>query len=132
MPYLSPHYLLIPVLALSACTKPWAPTHEYTCPDGYAFTIAYSATDNPGDIAILEDADGKPQLVTMSIRDSVKFWVDRNQCGPEVTSMEIPPREGSSLTRKSLWVSFPSPSRLRTSTPTPFSTSPSRAFTTIP
>ena len=62
MSCLPPHYLLIPVLALAACTKPWTPTHEYTCSDGYAFTIAYSDTDNPGDIAILEDADGKTKL----------------------------------------------------------------------
>jgi membrane-bound inhibitor of C-type lysozyme len=62
MSYLPAYCLLIPVLALAACTKPWTPTHEYTCPDGYAFTIAYSNTDNPGDIAILEDADGKTKL----------------------------------------------------------------------
>ena len=47
----------------------------------------------------VKDADGNPQLVTMSIRDSVKFWVDRNQCSTEVTSMEISPRQSSSPTR---------------------------------
>jgi len=62
MPYLPAHYLLIPVLALAACTKPWMHTYEYTCADNYTFTITYSDTDNPGDIAILEDANGKTKL----------------------------------------------------------------------
>ena len=62
MPYLPAYFLLIPVLALTACTKPWTPTDEYTCSDGYTFSITYSDTDNPGDIAILEDANGKTKL----------------------------------------------------------------------
>ncbi len=63
MPHLLVRLLVIVVFgALVACTKPWASTHEYTCPDGYAFTIAYSKTDNPGDIARLEDADGTTKL----------------------------------------------------------------------
>ena len=47
----------------------------------------------------VKDGDGNPQLVIMSIRDSVKFWVDRNQCGPEVTQLDIPPRQASTATR---------------------------------
>jgi len=62
MPQLSARCLLVALLPLAACTKPWTPTREYTCPDGYAFTIAYSNTDNPGDIAILEDAHGTTKL----------------------------------------------------------------------
>ncbi len=62
MSHLPTPYLLMTVMAMTACTKPWTPTHEYTCPDGYAFTIAYSDPDNPGDIAIFEDADGTTKL----------------------------------------------------------------------
>jgi len=47
----------------------------------------------------VNDADGNPQLVTMSIHDSINFWIDRNRCSAEVTQMEIPPRDSSSLTR---------------------------------
>ena len=47
----------------------------------------------------VKDTDGNPQLVTMSIRDSVNFWIDRNRCSAEVNQMEIPPRDSSSLTR---------------------------------
>lgn len=47
----------------------------------------------------VKDTDGNPQLVTMSIHDSVNFWVDRNRCSTEVNQMEIPPRDSSSLTR---------------------------------
>jgi len=47
----------------------------------------------------VKDTDGNPQLVTMSIHDSVNFWVDRNRCSAEVNQMEIPPRDSSSLTR---------------------------------
>ncbi len=62
MPYLPSLVLLIPVLMLAACTKPWSSTHEYTCSDDYKFMITYSSTENPGDIAILEDATGKTKL----------------------------------------------------------------------
>ncbi len=47
----------------------------------------------------VKNTDGNPQLVTMSIHDSVNFWVDRNRCSAEVTQMEIPPLDSSSLTR---------------------------------
>jgi len=47
----------------------------------------------------VKDTDGNPQLVTMSIHESVNFWVDRNRCSAEVTQMEIPPLDSSALTR---------------------------------
>jgi len=47
----------------------------------------------------VKDAEGNLQLVTMSIRDSVKFWVDRNRCGPKVTQLDIPSRQPSTVTR---------------------------------
>lgn len=40
-------------------------------------------------------SDGKPQEVTLSIADSVKFWSRRNQCGPEVAVRELKPTGGS-------------------------------------
>ena len=43
----------------------------------------------------IKDANGNHQLVTMSIMNSIKFWVDRNQCGPNVISNEILPRGDS-------------------------------------
>jgi polyhydroxybutyrate depolymerase len=53
----------------------------------------------------IKDANGNPQLVTLSIRDSVKFWIDRNQCGPEVTQLDIAPRQASTLTRVKIFSS---------------------------
>ncbi len=50
------------ILSVTACTKPRAKTWEYSCPDGYAFTITYSKPKNMGDIAILEDATGTTKL----------------------------------------------------------------------
>lgn len=55
-------FLLMVMPLLGACTKPWSSSYEYTCPDGYEFTIAFSDTDNPGDIAVFEDADGTVKL----------------------------------------------------------------------
>lgn len=40
-------------------------------------------------------SDGKPQQVTLSIADSVKFWSRRNRCGPEVTVQELEPKGNS-------------------------------------
>jgi membrane-bound inhibitor of C-type lysozyme len=54
--------LLPAVLLIAGCTKPWSSTYDYTCPDGYKFNITYAGTDNPGDIAVLEDIDGKTKL----------------------------------------------------------------------
>jgi len=59
---LSARCLLPAVLLIAACTKPWSSSYDYTCPDGYEFTIAFSDTENPGDIAVLEDADGMTKL----------------------------------------------------------------------
>lgn len=50
------------ILAMTACTKPRAKTWEYSCPDGYAFSITYSDPGNMGDIAFLEDAAGTTKL----------------------------------------------------------------------
>jgi membrane-bound inhibitor of C-type lysozyme len=54
--------LLLVVLLLAGCTKPWSSTYDYTCPDGYEFTITFSGTNNPGDIAFLKDTDGITKL----------------------------------------------------------------------
>lgn len=49
-------------LMIAGCTLP--PRHEYaySCPDGYEFTITYSGADDPGDIAVLEEASGTTKL----------------------------------------------------------------------
>jgi polyhydroxybutyrate depolymerase len=39
----------------------------------------------------IKDGEGNRQLVTMSISNSVKFWVDRNHCGPNIDRKEILP-----------------------------------------
>jgi len=65
--------LLPAVLLLAGCTKPWSSNYEYTCPDGYQFTIAYSATDNPGDIAVLEDADGMTKLPRAPSASGIRY-----------------------------------------------------------
>lgn len=58
--YLTPS-LTVALLA-TACTLPPQRTHTYACPDGYEFTIRYSGSDDPGDIAVLEDASGVVKL----------------------------------------------------------------------
>lgn len=47
----------------------------------------------------VKDATGDLQAVTMSITNSVKFWAERNQCSPEVTSKEILSKGNSPGTR---------------------------------
>ena len=71
--------LLPAMLLLTACTKPWSPTYEYTCPDGYEFTIVYSDTDNPGDIAILEDADGTTKLPRVPSASGTRYSNDATE-----------------------------------------------------
>ena len=43
----------------------------------------------------IEDENGNRRQVTMSILDSVRFWSERNQCGPEVRSQELLPAGNS-------------------------------------
>lgn len=43
----------------------------------------------------VEDADGKRQLVAMSITDTLKFWSRRNRCGPQVRVRTLPAAGGS-------------------------------------
>ena len=46
----------------TACTLPPQRTYEYVCPDGYEFSIRYSGSEDPGDIALLEDTSGRTKL----------------------------------------------------------------------
>ena len=63
--FFKPTHWVTVALALSvatACTLPPQRTYEYTCPDGYEFSIRYSGSQDPGDVAILEDASGQLKL----------------------------------------------------------------------
>ncbi len=53
----------------------------------------------------VKDADGNQQLVTMSVMNSVKFWVARNRCGPDVNSKELLPRGNSPGTHVKIFTS---------------------------
>ena len=53
---------IVALLAATSCTKPWSSTDEYTCADGYAFTIRYAGTDQPGDVALFEDGERSVKL----------------------------------------------------------------------
>ena len=61
------------ILALTACTKPRATTWEYSCPDGYTFTITYSDPVNLGDIAFLADATGTTKLPRAVAASGAKY-----------------------------------------------------------
>ncbi len=61
------------LIALSSCTKPRAKTWEYSCPDGYAFTITYSDPENMGDIAFLADASGTTKLPRTVAASGAKY-----------------------------------------------------------
>jgi len=50
------------VLLVTACTIPPQHQQKFACPDGYQFTIRYSGSNDPGDVAILEDASGQIKL----------------------------------------------------------------------
>jgi membrane-bound inhibitor of C-type lysozyme len=50
------------VLLIAACTIPPQHQQKFACPDGYQFTIRYSGSNDPGDVAILEDATGRIKL----------------------------------------------------------------------
>jgi len=52
----------VTVLLLSSCVLPPQHTREYSCPDGYEFTIRYSGSEDPGDVARLEDESGTSKL----------------------------------------------------------------------
>ena len=60
-------------ITLASCTKPRAKTWEYSCPDGYAFTITYSDPENMGDIAFLVDASGTTKLPRTVAASGAKY-----------------------------------------------------------
>lgn len=69
-----------------ACTKPWSSTYRYYCPDGYEFSISYAGTENPGDIATLEDDNGSRLLPrapsasgTRYSDDAIEFFAKGDQ-----------------------------------------------------
>lgn len=47
---------------IAACSLPPQHRYAYECPDGYAFTITYSGTKDPGDVAILDDGSARTKL----------------------------------------------------------------------
>ena len=66
-------YLLPAALLITGCTKPWSPTYEYACADGYEFSITFSDTDHPGDIAVLKDADGQTKLPRAPSASGIRY-----------------------------------------------------------
>lgn len=60
-------------LMLGACTKPYAKTWTYRCPDGYTFDITYSGSDKPGDIVLFEDVAGVTQLLRAAAASGAKY-----------------------------------------------------------
>ncbi len=51
----------------------------------------------------IKDGTGSQQQVTMSMTETLKFWSDHNGCSANVSSKSIPPKEGSSQTRVSIF-----------------------------
>jgi hypothetical protein len=47
---------------LVACTLPWQHERDYTCADGYEFSVRYSGVEDPGDVAFLSDETGEVRL----------------------------------------------------------------------
>jgi len=56
--------LLLPGLPIffAGCSLPPQHKYSYTCPDGYAFTVTYAGSNQPGDIAVFKDASGTLKL----------------------------------------------------------------------